>query len=172
MPGRRRARLQRRAVADHDIAGLQLGAAQRLAELQGAGAQLRRGPYEIRDLFATAEWTDQKLDITRCEWRDTAGNFAGRASWSRQSSEANFQARSTLALKDFLDAFGFGAFLEGAIFSAPPLVEIFGTANFGSEHPQIKVIGHAAAGEFAYKGVPFSESSAEFSWDGERTLVR
>jgi hypothetical protein len=136
------------------------------------GAQLRRGPYEIRDLFATAEWTDQKLDITRCEWRDTAGSFAGRASWSRQSSVANFQARSTLALKDFLDAFGFGAFLEGAVFSAPPLVEIFGTANFGSEHPQIKVIGHAAAGEFAYKGVPFSESAAEFSWDGERTLLR
>ena len=42
----------------------------------------------------------------------------------------------------------------------------------GSEHPQIKVIGHAAVGGFAYRGVPFSDSSAEFSWDGERTLVR
>ena len=136
------------------------------------GAQLRRGNYEVRDLFATAEWTDQKFNITRCEWSDAAGSFAGRASWSRQTSEANFQARSTLALKDFLDAFGLGAFLQEAVFPAPPLVEIFGTANFGSEHPQIKAIGHAAAGEFVYKGVPFSESSAEFSWDGERTLLR
>jgi hypothetical protein len=135
------------------------------------GAQLRRGNYEVRDLFATAEWADQKFNITRCEWSDAAGSFAGRASWSRQTSEANFQARSTLALKDFLDAFGLGAFLQEAVFPAPPLVEIFGTANFGSEHPQVKVIGHAAAGEFAYKGVPFSESSAEFSWDGERTLL-
>jgi hypothetical protein len=34
------------------------------------------------------------------------------------------------------------------------------------------VIGHAAFGEFTYKKVPFSELSADFSWDGERTFVR
>ena len=136
------------------------------------GAQLRRGSYEIRDLFATAEWTDQKLNITRCEWSDAVGSFAGRASWSRQTSEANFQARSTLALKDFLDAFGFDAFLKEAVFTTPPLVETFGVANFEGEHPQIKVIGHVGSAEFTYKGVRFSQSSAEFSWDGERTLLR
>ena len=40
MPGAGRRGLRRRAVADHDVAGLQLGAAQRLAQFAGAGAQL------------------------------------------------------------------------------------------------------------------------------------
>ena len=136
------------------------------------GPRLQRGGYEIRDLFATAEWADQKLELSRCEWTDNHGSFAGRASWSRQTAEANFQARSTLALKDFLDAFNLGGALKEAAFFAPPRIEVSGTADFGTEHPQIKVIGHAATGGFAYKGEPFLDSSAEFSWDGERTLVR
>ena len=136
------------------------------------GDQLRRGSYEIRDLFATAEWAEQKLNLSRCEWRDDAGSFAGRASWSRQNSEASFQARSSLALKEFLDAFALGEPLKDATFSVPPLVEISGSVNLGNEHPQLKVIGHMAVGRFAYKTVPFSDLSAEFSWDGERTLLR
>ncbi|MFN2542801.1 MAG: AsmA-like C-terminal region-containing protein [Chthoniobacterales bacterium] len=136
------------------------------------GTDLRRGTYEMRELFASADWAEQKLNLTRCEWKDNGGSFAGRASWSRQTNEADFQARSTLALKEFLDAFGLGDLLKDAVFFAPPVVEISGTANFGSEHPPIKVIGHAAVSEFAYKGAPFSNSSAQFSWDGERTLVR
>jgi hypothetical protein len=34
------------------------------------------------------------------------------------------------------------------------------------------MIGHAAFGQFTYKKVPFSDLSADFSWDGERTFVR
>src|SRR6266699_3108725 len=52
------------------------------------GRQWQRGQYEIRDLSATAEWVDQRLNIGRCEWKDHAGSFAGRATWSRQSNEA------------------------------------------------------------------------------------
>ena len=137
------------------------------------GARLRRGTYEMRDLFATADWTEQKLNLTRCEWTDGGGgNFAGRASWSRQTRRADFQARSTLALKEFLDAFGLGESLREATFSAAPLLEVFGTAEFSEEHPQFKLIGHAGAGQFAYKGISFFDSSAEFSWDGERALLR
>jgi len=136
------------------------------------GSQLQRGTYEMRDLFATADWTDQKFNLTRCEWTDGGGgSFAARASWNRQNGEANFQARSTLALKEFLDAFGWGAAVKEAAFFAPPLVELYGTANFGDK-ARLNVIGHAAAAQFAYKGVPFSDGSCEFSWDGERTLVR
>src|SRR5438874_10500645 len=129
-----------------------------LAEMENArveatlsGERLQRGRYEMHDLFVAAEWAEQELNITRCEWRDDAGNFAGRASWSRQSSDANFQARSTLALKAFLDAFGLGDFLADATFFVPPLVEISGSANFAEDHPQLKIIGHAAVGSFAYK---------------------
>jgi len=137
-----------------------------------SGERLRRGNYEMQDLFVAAEWADQELNITRCEWTDGAGNFAGRASWSRQSSDANFQARSTLALKAFLDAFGLGNFLSDATFYVPPLVEISGSANFADDHPQLKIIGHAAVGSFAYKTAPFSDLSLDFSWDGKRVLLR
>ncbi len=150
-----------------------------LAQLEDArveatlrGEQLQRGQYEIRDLSAAAEWADQRLNISRCEWKDLAGSFAGRASWSRQSNEANFQARSTLDLKAFLDAFGLGRSLRDAVFYAPPLVELSGSANFGDDRPQLKIIGHTAVDSFAYKTVPFADLSADFSWDGERALLR
>ena len=166
-------------VFPRDHPSLQVKFSGDLAQLEDArveatlrGGQLQRGQYEIRDLSAAAEWADQRLNIGRCEWKDHAGRFAGRASWSRQSNEANFQARSTLDLKAFLDALGLGRSLRDAAFYAPPLVELSGSANFGDDRPQLKIIGHAAVESFAYKTVPFADLSADFSWDGERTLLR
>src|ERR1700694_3306514 len=109
----------------------------------------------MHDFVAGGGWGGQEMNITRCEWRDDAGNFAGRASGSRQSSDSNFQARSTLALKAFLNAFGLGDFLADATFYVPPLIEITGSANFAQDYPQLKIIGHAAVGSFAYKAAPF-----------------
>src|SRR5438876_3077845 len=60
------------------------------------GDRIERGLYEMKNVVTTAEWTGQKLSITQCEWSDDAGSFAGRASWSRQTGVAEFQARSTL----------------------------------------------------------------------------
>jgi hypothetical protein len=57
-------------------------------------------------------------------------------------------------------------------FNTPPVVEVSGAANFGGDRPQAKLIGHAAIGSFAYRDVPLTELSADFSWDGERTLLR
>ena len=48
MSGPHRRRLRRRAVADHDIARLQLRFAEGLGELRGPGAQLRRGRRPLR----------------------------------------------------------------------------------------------------------------------------
>ena len=166
-------------VFPRDHPSLQVKFSGDLAQLEDArvevalrGGQLQRGQYEIRDLSATAEWADQRLNIDRCEWKDHAGSFAGRGSWSRQSNEANFQARSTLDLKAFLDAFGLGHSLRDTAFYAPPLVELSGSANFGEDRPQLKIIGHTAVESFAYKTVPFADLSADFSWDGERALLR
>src|ERR1043166_3333389 len=166
-------------VFPRDHPSLQVKFSGDLAQLEDArveatlrGEQLQRGQYEIRDLSATAEWADQRLNIGRCEWKDHAGSFAGRASWNRQTNEANFQARSTLDLKAFLDAFGLGRFLTDATFYAPPLAELSGSANFGDNRPRLKIIGHTAVESFAYKTVPFADLSADFSWDGERALLR
>src|SRR2546430_16104073 len=80
------------------------------------GDRLQRGSYEIRDLSAAAEWNNQQLNIAHCEWSDGMGSFAGRANWNVQGSRASLQARSSLDLKAFLDAFGLSESVATSIF--------------------------------------------------------
>jgi hypothetical protein len=158
---------------------LQLKFSGDIAELENArveailrGERLQRGSYEIDNLSATAEWNNQRLDIAHCEWSDSKGTFAGRGDWNRESNIAKFQIYSTLDLKRFLNAFGVGGPMADVEFHSPPLFEIIGSIKLDAEQYRPDVIGHAAVGQFTYKKVPFSELSADFSWDGERTLVR
>jgi AsmA-like C-terminal region len=136
------------------------------------GDRLQRSSYEMRDLSAVAEWNNQQLNIARCEWSDGMGSFAGRANWNVGGSNASFQARSSVDLKAFLDAFGLGEPLASIEFQAPPAVEVSGSVNLGPNRFRPDIIGHAAFGRFTYKKVPFGDLTADFSWDGERTLVR
>jgi hypothetical protein len=136
------------------------------------GDRLQRGDYEMTNLSAAAEWNNQQLNIAHCEWNDGMGSFAGRANWNVQRSSANCQARSSLDLKAFLGAFGLREPLAGIEFQAPPAIEVSGSVNFGSDRFRPDIIGRVAFGRFAYKKVPFSDLTADFSWDGERTLVR
>src|SRR5260370_32285974 len=108
-----------------------------------SGDRLQRGNYEMRGLFAAAEWSNQHLNITQCEWNDGRGNFAGRADWSRQGNRANFQVRSNLDLKIFLDAFDLGGPLAHITFYSPPLVEAFGSANLGQDPLRAEIIGQS-----------------------------
>src|SRR6266404_7911470 len=67
MSGRRRRRLWGRTIPDHDVTGLKLGLAQRLAEAAYAGAQLRRGrrplrPHSHRRSLAAERY--QRMDRT------------------------------------------------------------------------------------------------------------
>jgi AsmA-like C-terminal region len=136
------------------------------------GDRLQRGSYEIRDLSAAAEWNNQRLEVAHCQWSDGKGSFAGRGDWNWKSNTAKFQIQSTLDLKAFLDAFGLGEPLTETEFHSPPLVEIAGSINFGAEQFRPDIIGHAAFGPFTYKKVPFSDLTADFSWDGERSFIR
>ncbi len=158
---------------------LQLKFSGDIAELENArveatlrGDRLQRGSYEINNLSAGAEWNNQRLDIGHCEWSDSKGTFAARGDWNRESNTAKFQIHSTLNLKAFLDAFGVGGPMADVEFHSAPLLEIIGSMKMGAEQFRPDMIGHAAFGPFTYKKVPFSELSADFSWDGERTLVR
>jgi AsmA-like C-terminal region len=136
------------------------------------GDRLQRGSYEMRDLSAAAEWNNQQLTIAHCEWNDGMGSFAGRANWNVEGNRASFQARSSLDLKVFLDAFGLAEPLASIELQAPPAIEVSGSVNFGSDRLRPNIIGHVAFGRFTYKKVPFSDLTADFSWDGERTLIR
>ena len=150
-----------------------------LAQLEDARAEatlqgnlLKRKDYEIRDFIASAEWSNQTLNVSRCEWNDRLGGFAATANWSRQTNAAIFQARSSLDLKSLLDAADAGSTLAEATFNSPAVIDVSGSANFAGEKPQLKVIGHAAVDNVAYKNLPLSECRMEFSWDGERTWLR
>jgi hypothetical protein len=136
------------------------------------GDRLQRGNYEMRNLSIVAEWHNQQLDIAQCEWNDDMGRFAGSADWDRQRNVANFQMRSSLDLKKFLDAFGWGRPLADTTFKSAPSVEVSGSADFAASPFQPQLIGRAAFGQFTYKGVPFFDLTADFSWDGERTFLR
>lgn len=150
-----------------------------LAQLEDARAEatlqgnlLKRKNYEMRDFVASAEWSNQTLHLLRCEWNDRLGGFAASANWSRRTNAGNFQARSSLDLKALLDAADAGHALADATFNSPPVVDVSGSANFSGEHPQLKLIGHAAVDNVAFKNLPLSECRMEFSWDGERTWLR
>jgi hypothetical protein len=150
-----------------------------LAQLEDArgeatlqGNLLKRKDYEMRDFIASVEWSNQTLNVSRCEWSDRLGGFAATANWGRRTNTANFQARSSLDLKSLLDAADAGGALADATFNSPAVIDVSGSANFAGEKPQIKLIGHAAVDNIAYKNLPLSECRMEFSWDGERTWLR
>ncbi|HMF46144.1 MAG TPA: AsmA-like C-terminal region-containing protein [Candidatus Udaeobacter sp.] len=158
---------------------LQLKFSGDIAELENArieatlrGERLQRGSYDINNLSAAVEWSNQRLDIAHCEWSDSKGTFAGRGDWNRESNTAKFQIHSSLDLKAFVDAFDVGGPVAEVEFQSPPLLEVTGSIKLGADQFRPEVIGHAGLGQFTYKKVPFSELSADFSWNGERTLVR
>jgi hypothetical protein len=128
--------------------------------------------YEAKTFLANAEWAEQKLNITQCEWRDEAGTFAGRASWRRSDGQAEFQARSTLDLSQAVDLVGFKELFRGIVFAAPPLVEISGSFGGSDGQAKARLIGRMAIRNFSCKTVPFAGLTANFSWDGERTMLR
>jgi AsmA-like C-terminal region len=142
------------------------------AEATLRGDRLQRGSYEMRNLAVAAEWTNQTLNITRCDWTDTAGSFSGRTSWSRETKLADFQVRSTLDAKQFLAAFGFGQVLTDLALTSPPLIELSGSDNFAGTEPRVSVIGRAAVENFTYRTVPFLKLTGDFSWDGTRGMLR
>ena len=142
------------------------------AEATLRGALFKRNDYEFRDFIADAEWSDQRLTLSRCEWNDRLGGFAATANWSRQTNAGTFQAKSSLDLKGLLDAVDAGGSLADVTFNSPPVIDVSGSANFSGERPQIKVIGHMAVDNAVFKTFPVSQCRAEFSWDGERTWIR
>ncbi len=145
-----------------------------LAQIEGQlrAERVQRGAYEFKTVAASAEWRDRQLTLTECDWVDQHGDFAARASWNAATNTADFQAHSSADVKQFLEAFGFGKFLEDASFSTPPALELSASANFSGATPRVSVIGRVGATGFTYKTVPVASLTGDFSWDGERTMLR
>ncbi|HEV3409646.1 MAG TPA: hypothetical protein VG095_05095, partial [Chthoniobacterales bacterium] len=136
------------------------------------GQRMQRGAYEIKSFSAALDWTEQKLNLRQCEWSDAAGSFAGSASWSRESKAAEFQAESSVHLRQLADAFGFGHMLADVTFVAPPVLQISGTLSFAEAVPRWSALGHVTLGGFTFKSIPFQGGSADFSADAQRIMLR
>src|SRR5256886_953062 len=134
--------------------------------------QWQRGNYRAQKLTMTGEFADQTLSLRHCELQDDLGGFSASTIWRRPDDELEFQARSSLNLRALLESFGLSRLVSDITFLAPPRFEISGTAKLGEGQPHWQAIGHAVLDRFAYKGIPFLSANAEFSWDGERTMVR
>ena len=128
----------------------------------------RRGPYEWRGLRLAGEFADQTLSLTQCDWQDDFGLLKASGIWHRANEQIQFQARSSLNLRELLGAFGVGSILNDFVFLTSPHLEISGEARLGDGQPRWQSIGRVAFEHFTYKGIPFNGASAEFSWDGER----
>jgi hypothetical protein len=140
------------------------------ATLRGDGIQ--RGGYEIERIAVAGEWLKQELTLKQLEWNDARGAFVGRASWSAADKRAEFQGQSSVDVKALLEAFGFGKLLAEATFAAPPTLEFSGSADLREGAPRIRAIGRAEVGALTYKRVPLLGAAADYSWDGQRTMLR
>jgi hypothetical protein len=150
-----------------------------LAELEAAHAEarlqgtlLKRKDYEMRDFVVDAEWSDQRLNVSRCEWNDRFGGLAATANWSRKTETGTVQLRSSLDLKGLAEGLDVGNALADVTFNSPPVIDLSGSVNLAGARPQMKVIGHMAVENAVFKNFPVSQCRAEFSWDGERTWLR
>ena len=150
-----------------------------LAEMENAnvaatlnGERIQRGAYEIKSLTAAGEWSDQKINLTQLEWTDAGGLFASRASWSARTNQLEFRCAASVNAKQFLEAFGFGKILADATFSSSPYLELSASGSFSDAIPHLRAIGRVTVDNFSYKGVPLLSLGADFSWDGERTMLR
>ncbi len=158
---------------------LQLKFSGDMAELENARVvgslradRFRRGDYQWQNLRIAGEFVDQTLSLTQCEWQDHFGGLKSTAIWHRSDGQLEFRARSSLDLRAFLDSFTMGGMLSDFVFLAPPRLEVSGHGRVGEGQPEWHAIGRVAFDRFAYKAVPFTGASAEFSWDGERTMFR
>lgn len=134
--------------------------------------QFQRGNYRMRQLVIAGEFVDQALSINQCQWQDDAGLFSGNGVWRRPSGELEFQARSSLNLSALCDAFGLAGVLSEVKFNSAPRLDLLGHARLNQSSPQWQATGHVACDAFSYKTIPFAGASAEFSWDGARTMLR
>ncbi len=136
------------------------------------GARIVRDDYEAKNFYLAAEWKDHTGTIPRLEWSDATGSFAGSASWSRANGRADFQLRSSVALKSLLGSFGLGAMLEKAHFHSPPQIEASGFATIGAPEKKFEVVGKWAVEKFSWHAIDFEGATGDFAWDGDRTMLR
>lgn len=137
-----------------------------------SGERLERAGYEIKTLAAAAEWSEQRLRLTKWEWTDRGGEFSGQANWNLADRRGEFQIHSSILAKDAFVAFGFGKILKEAEFAAPPQIELSGSFELNEPTPHWNVIGRVALGNFTFKGVSILGLTADLSWDGARTMLR
>ncbi len=136
------------------------------------GDRLERAGYEIKTLAAAAEWSGQRLRLTKWEWTDRGGELSGQANWNLADRRGEFQIHSSILAKDAVTAFGLGKILADTSFAASPQIELSGSFTLTEPTPRWNVIGRVALGSFTYKAVSILGLTADLSWDGERTMLR
>ncbi|HEY0368579.1 MAG TPA: hypothetical protein VGC85_03190, partial [Chthoniobacterales bacterium] len=59
-------------------------------EVNVRGERIERGAYEMKSLALDAEWRDERLTVSRCEWNDSGGGFSAIANWDRRTTRGAY----------------------------------------------------------------------------------
>ncbi len=129
------------------------------------------GGYAFRDFLARADWSEQRLTISALQWKDARGELVASGSWGPREERARLQLRSTADLAGALVAAGFRENLEKITVTGEQRLELAGSFSTATEKSG-SLVGRLEVTNFSLEAVPFTALSADFSWDGRRTLLR
>ncbi len=62
--------------------------------------------------------------------------------------------------------------LADVTFATPPVIAASGSFDLAEAQPHLRVLGSVALDDFTYREVPFLGLTADYSWDGARTMLR
>ena len=135
------------------------------------GGKIRRRDYRLETIDLAATLREGRIELQRCDLRDTHGLLQAYASYVPQTRAAELRMRSSMNLPGLIRSLKLLPELREWAFYVPPQIELEGRGKF-TDTPKFELIGNVELQKFAYKSVIFDGLKADTSWQGERWSVR
>ena len=141
------------------------------------GEKIHSGNYMLESVDAVASYRDGALNLQKCVAGDPSGgtlDASGR--WEPDTGFTDLQLRSTLDIQKVSHAFNIAPELDDFEFGGAPEIEIAAQRGAQGQNaqgaPGFTLTGHVALENFKFKTVHFDGLYANFSWAGDRWMVR
>lgn len=140
------------------------------------GEALTRGAVRLEHLRARVDYEAGAFHLREAELTDAKGTLSGDGDFNPGSGDMRFQidsAADLLALAhDFVPT---PAVLTDFVPSKPPHLQLNGQVhlpNSAGDKMSARLTGRLDLGPFAFRAIPFSRASTEFSWQDGNWYVR
>lgn len=135
------------------------------------GGKIRKRDYRLDSIDLAATLREGRIELQRCDLRDSNGLLQAYASYVPQTRAAEFRMRSAINLPELVRALKLLPELKDWAFYVPPQIELEGRGQF-TDSPKFQLMGNVELQKFAYKSVIFDGLKADTSWQGPRWSVR